>query len=104
MRKAAAELPHSKSHLRNINAGLSRIWRQKQVLIQRACAARIPAAGRDYALRSVLRGGSRQDLDGVQPPFDQQRPARNGQLGPAKSVSMSALRVDVHFGRNLGVL
>src|SRR5580704_16783753 len=48
--------------------------------------------------------GGRQDLDGVHPSFHQLRPCCNWKLGSPKPISVAALSIQMHLGRNLGVL
>ncbi len=43
-------------------------------------------------------------MNGPQPGFHALRPSRNRERGPAQAVAVSALSVDVHFGRDFGVL
>lgn len=45
-----------------------------------------------------------QNMDGVQPGLGQDRPVGDRKLGRAQPVSVTALRVDVQFGRNLQFL
>src|SRR5580704_14127089 len=45
-----------------------------------------------------------QNIDRTQPVFDTLRPGGHGQRGATQTIAMAALRVDMQFGRHLGIL
>ena len=54
--------------------------------------------------RPASGGGGWQDLDGVKPSFCALRPVSDGKCCAAETVAVPTFGVEVHFGRDVGVL